>query len=86
MHQKLFFRYRTSDDQTREERGYFRDIDDVPVLTIEGSYGYIGDDGVPYLVRYKADENGYRVDDKIEQVSPPTILALPPNIAASLVG
>lgn len=30
------------------------------ILTVQGSFEYVGDDGVTYSVRYTADENGFQ--------------------------
>lgn len=80
--QVFFFRYETSDGQTRNEIGYFRDDEKLGrLLNVRGSYTYTGDDGKLRIVRYVADENGYRQEEG-EAPSP----QLSPNIIASLAG
>lgn len=70
--------YETSDGQTREESAYFREDETLGrILTVRGSYSYIGDEGKQYIVRYTADENGYRQ----EEGQPP-----PSNLPAHVVG
>ncbi len=81
------FSYVQSDNQTREETGYFKYIGETPVLVVEGSYSFIGDDGQKYVVNYIADDQGYRVDEKPVLLKPEVpILQLSPNIIASLAG
>lgn len=78
----VFYRYETSDGQTREEVGYFRDDEKLGrLLNVRGSYTYTGDDGKLVIVRYVADEHGYR---QSEGLPPPA--QLPPNVIASLAG
>lgn len=80
----LYYRYETSDGQTRNEVGYFRDDEKLgKLLNIRGSYTYTGDDGKRRIVRYVADENGYRQDEG-EEAPPPQ--SLPPNLIATLAG
>lgn len=62
--------YETSDGQFKEESGFFRLIGGIPVLTISGSYGYIGDDGKTYKVQYTSDEKGFRAsEDRLPNVN-----------------
>lgn len=82
MRKKTIYRYETSDGQTREEVGYFRDDEELgKILNVRGSYGYYDDSGMFRLVRYVADENGYREENEEE---PPAML--PPNAVLSLLG
>lgn len=88
MQNKSFFTssgsYETSDGQTRDEVGYFRDDEKLgKILTVRGSYSYIGDEGKQYIVRYSADENGYRQE---EGLPPPDPQFLQPHIVATLAG
>lgn len=78
----FYFRYETSDGQTREEVGYFRDDEKLGrLLNVRGSYTYTGDDGKLVIVRYVADENGYRQSE-----GPAHPEALPPKVISSLLG
>jgi hypothetical protein len=53
--------YETSDGQSREEVGFFRDDPKLgKVLTVHGSYGYIAPNKKKIFVKYVADEKGYR--------------------------
>lgn len=57
----LFDRYETSDGQTRDETGTFKDDGDSgKILQVVGSYTYNGDEGKRYVVNYTANENGYK--------------------------
>lgn len=57
------YAYETSDGQFKDESGFFRLIGGSPVLTVSGSYGYIGDGGKTYKVRYTSDEKGFRASE-----------------------
>lgn len=77
--------YETSDGQTRDEVGYFRVDDQLrKILTVRGSYSYFGDEGKQYIVRYTADENGYRQEEGLP--APDVQASLQPHIIASLTG
>lgn len=39
-------------------------IGDAKVITVKGTYKYVGDDGKIYVVNYTADEKGYVADVK----------------------
>lgn len=79
-------RYETSDGQKRDEVGFFRDDEKLgKLLNVRGSYTYIGDDGKQRVVRYTADENGYRQDEG------PGVIGFPPlevsqSVITTLVG
>lgn len=80
----LQYSYETSDGQTRYETGYLRDDPNLgKILTVRGSYSYINDEGQQYLVRYTADENGYKEETG---PLPPSQAPLPPRVIASLLG
>ncbi|EAT46367.1 AAEL002458-PA [Aedes aegypti] len=53
--------YRLSNGQEVEQTILTTILDDGrEALEIEGSYRYVGPDGIEYGVEYTADENGYR--------------------------
>ncbi|KAJ8930608.1 hypothetical protein NQ314_016578 [Rhamnusium bicolor] len=55
------FSYETSDGTHREEKAELKNAGtENEALAVQGSYTYIGTDGVTYKVTYVADENGYR--------------------------
>ncbi|KAK5646570.1 hypothetical protein RI129_005034 [Pyrocoelia pectoralis] len=54
------FLYQTSDGISREEKAELRTVGSNQAVVVQGSYSYIGVDGVTYTVNYVADENGYR--------------------------
>lgn len=54
-------RYQTSDGVSREEKAELKNVGtENEALVVQGSYSYVGEDGVTYTVNYIADENGYR--------------------------
>lgn len=60
----VFRRYETSDGQKRNEVGYFRDDEKLGrILNVRGSYEYVDTNGKLIIVRYVADENGYRQEE-----------------------
>lgn len=97
------FRYETSNGIKREEFGRLKDLggDQGQVYIIDGSYGYIGPDGIEYRVKFVADEKGFRprgdhlppaadvkvksVDEEDEDDLPPPA-AIPQSALTSLVG
>ncbi|XP_022909081.2 endocuticle structural glycoprotein SgAbd-5-like [Onthophagus taurus] len=55
------FQYQTSDGMSREENAELKNEGtDNEALVVQGSYSYVGSDGVTYTINYVADENGYR--------------------------
>ncbi|KAG5862488.1 hypothetical protein JTB14_007794 [Gonioctena quinquepunctata] len=55
------FSYETSDGSRREEEAKLTNAGSKKeALVVQGSYSYVGTDGVTYKVTYIADENGYR--------------------------
>lgn len=53
--------FASGDRQNRRESGQHVKVNDEESnLVIEGEYSYVGDDGRTYVVRYIADENGFR--------------------------
>ncbi|XP_046960510.1 cuticle protein CP14.6-like [Vanessa cardui] len=76
------FAFEQSDGQTREEQGELRNEGREDEYTaVKGSYSWVGPDGVKYIVRYIADENGFQPE--IEE-GPGG--AVPPAVVASLLG
>ena len=55
-----FISYQTSDGVKRYEFGEPRYIVDHEAIIVQGSYSYMGPDGILYEVQYVADENGFR--------------------------
>ncbi|VEN55608.1 unnamed protein product [Callosobruchus maculatus] len=55
------FSYETSDGSQREETAELKNAgSENESLAVQGSYTYVGTDGLTYKVTYVADENGYR--------------------------
>lgn len=53
-------RYTTSNNITREETGILRHYNSTTnIMTVLGSYSFLGDDGKVHRTRYVANENGY---------------------------
>ncbi|XP_041976005.1 flexible cuticle protein 12-like [Aricia agestis] len=78
------FRYawEQSDGQRAEASGQLKNEGrEDEALVIVGSYSWVGPDGVTYIVRYTADENGYQPE--IEE-GPGG--AIPSAVLASLAG
>ena len=53
-----------SDGQEREENGYFKDVGDLKIWTVSGSFVFKGTNGLSYSVLYDSDEEGYRAHVK----------------------
>lgn len=80
-------RFKLSDGQSRTESGSFILKADKPVFTVKGSYSFIDEKGKNHEVEYKADDKGYKIENKKELDSPILVgYALSPHILASLVG
>lgn len=92
------FAYELSDGSFKKEYAYQKKVGDQSILAISGSYGYNGDDGKFYEVRYTSDEQGFRASgdhlpDTGTDVAPPIIamgvppaVSISPSLVASLVG
>lgn len=80
------FVYETSDGQFKDEFGSFRVIGDKLVLAITGSYGYVGDDGKTYTVRYTSNEKGYRASgDHLPKTNTEIEILLPQHLPANII-
>ena len=53
------YAYETANGITQDVTGEMRVVDDAQVYVMRGSYSYTGDDGLPYVVDWYADETGY---------------------------
>merc|ERR1712083_503072 len=53
------YAYETANGITHDVTGEMRVVDDAQVYVMRGSYSYTGDDGLPYVVDWYADETGY---------------------------
>ncbi|XP_063820963.1 endocuticle structural glycoprotein ABD-5-like [Ostrinia nubilalis] len=63
------FDFEQSDGTKHESQGDLKNKGrEDEFLAVEGSYEWVGPDGVRYVVTYTADENGYRPE--IEQIQP----------------
>ncbi|XP_028163703.1 endocuticle structural protein SgAbd-6-like isoform X1 [Ostrinia furnacalis] len=61
--------FEQSDGTKQERRGLLKDEGrEGKFLAVAGSYEWVGPDGVRYVVRYTADDNGYRT--VVEQIQP----------------
>lgn len=57
----FLYRYETSDGSFREEKAELKNAGSKnEAIAVQGSYTYVGTDGITYKVTYVADENGYR--------------------------
>ncbi|CAB3242932.1 unnamed protein product [Arctia plantaginis] len=76
------FEYEQSDGSKRQEKGELRNVGaEDEFVAMSGSYTWVGPDGVTYIVKYIADENGFQ--PTIEQ-GPGG--AVPAGVVASLLG
>lgn len=92
------FVYELSDGSFKEEYAYQKKVGDQSILVISGTYGYTGDDGKFYKVRYTSDEEGFRAsgdhlpDTGTDVTAPPIAMGVPPSleispsVVATLVG
>lgn len=92
------YSYELSDGSYKDEYAYLKQVGDQSILVVSGSYGYTGDDGKIYRVRYTSDENGFHASgdhlpDTGTDVAPPPIAAavppaleISPSLVATLVG
>ena len=97
----MYFSYKLSDGQEREEEGSLKSLGDAQFIVVKGQFTFVADDGVTYTIKYVADENGFRPDgdhipkkaDDDDLPAPEVILvpqapsvSLPANVIASLIG
>lgn len=92
------YTYELSDGSFKEEYAYQKKVGDQSILVVSGSYGYNGDNGKFYRVRYTSDENGFHASgDHLPNtgtdVAPPPVaqgvppaFGISPNVIATLVG
>ncbi|KAH8364469.1 hypothetical protein KR084_007230 [Drosophila pseudotakahashii] len=53
--------WETSDGQAAQAQGQLKNIgSENEAIAVQGSYRFVGDDGVTYEVTYIADENGFQ--------------------------
>ncbi|KAH8364468.1 hypothetical protein KR084_007233 [Drosophila pseudotakahashii] len=53
--------WETSDGQAAQAQGQLKNIgSENEAISVQGSYRFVGDDGVTYEVTYIADENGFQ--------------------------
>ncbi|KAM8710133.1 hypothetical protein ACLKA7_016860 [Drosophila subpalustris] len=53
--------YETSDGTSGNQEGRLKNIgSENEAISVQGSFRYVGDDGVTYQVNYVADENGFQ--------------------------
>ncbi|XP_017121851.1 larval cuticle protein 65Ag1-like [Drosophila elegans] len=53
--------WETSDGQSAQAAGQLKNIgSEDEAISVQGSYKFVGDDGVTYEVTYIADENGFQ--------------------------
>lgn len=76
-----FWRYETSDGQTRQEEGKLvTDAEGKQYMKVHGSFSYIGPDGNTYYGSYEADKDGYQFTPTEPSVG------IPNSALLSLVG
>uniref|UniRef100_A0A1B6LIU9 Uncharacterized protein n=1 Tax=Graphocephala atropunctata TaxID=36148 RepID=A0A1B6LIU9_9HEMI len=69
--------FETENGIASQASGYLKDAgSETEALVITGSYSYIGDDGVPVLVTYTADENGFQPQSDLLPTPPPVPAAI----------
>lgn len=70
--------YETSNGIRAEEQGFIKNPGtNLEAQVMQGSYSYVGPDGVTYTVRYIADENGFRAEGAHLPVPPAPIAPVP---------
>lgn len=88
-----------NDKQSRSEKGSLVQVGDNKVLTVLGSYSFIGTDGITYNVFYTADENGFKPTilnvNKTQQILPERngfdeeeneVVAINPTLIKTILG
>ncbi|KAF6211624.1 hypothetical protein GE061_012137 [Apolygus lucorum] len=56
------YSYETGDRTVVSERGLLKPGPEGDYIVAEGSFSFVGTDGVQYTVTYKADENGFQAE------------------------
>ncbi|KAL7734141.1 hypothetical protein ACLKA6_011821 [Drosophila palustris] len=55
------YAFETSDGTSGNQEGHLKNIgSENEAISVQGSFKYVGDDGVTYQVNYVADENGFQ--------------------------
>lgn len=79
-----------SDGQIRSEGGALKDFGDgKQAVVVQGSYTFVGPDGLIYWVNYTADENGFHPvigTGPVGGVKPGDDVGIDPNALKSLLG
>ncbi|KAG6460482.1 hypothetical protein O3G_MSEX012005 [Manduca sexta] len=61
------FDFETSDGTARQETGTLKDFgDNHKAIEVNGSYKYVGTDGLVYTVTFTADEHGFQPQEHVE--------------------
>ena len=85
----FYGRYELSDGQTRDETGTITKDEDDLDHTVNGSYSFVGDDGVTYSVDYSADKTGFHASGehlpKNQVKEKPAALGYPGNYFSSMI-
>lgn len=69
-HGQYALSYVTANGIAAADQGALKHIGNTNVFVRQGSYTYLGPDGVQYTVRYVADENGFRPEGAHFPVAP----------------
>ncbi|XP_031345094.1 flexible cuticle protein 12-like [Photinus pyralis] len=88
---KYYFRFETSNGIFREESGQLVVSEsNQEIMVVHGKYSYEGPDNQRYIVKYVADDKGYRIERiqkvGIEQSNNPLVNRISKNAIISLQG
>ncbi|KAK4879337.1 hypothetical protein RN001_007483 [Aquatica leii] len=77
------YNYETGHGIVAQQRGYVKNLGNpqTEAQVVEGSYSYIGPDGIQYTVNYVADENGFHAQGAHIPKPPPVPEAIQRSIA-----
>ncbi|KAK5646159.1 hypothetical protein RI129_004623 [Pyrocoelia pectoralis] len=77
------YHYETGHGISAQQRGYLKNPGNpqTEAQVMEGSYSYVGPDGIQYTVTYLADENGYRAQGAHLPTPPPIPEAIQRSLA-----